>query len=78
MSGLLLIATELRDIRIGSFVPIPKIESCTAPIFGETLEREAIGDSDNLSRATEVAYEFNVMRSLRSLHKNGAYGSQNL
>src|ERR1700688_3019126 len=31
-------------------------------IFGETLKREAIDDSDNLSRATEVAYEFCLRR----------------
>ena len=31
-------------------------------IFGETLKREAINDSDNLSRVTEVAYEFSVRR----------------
>ena len=29
-------------------------------IFGETSKHEAIDDSDNLSRATEVAYEFSV------------------
>jgi hypothetical protein len=28
----------------------------------ETLKREAIDDSDNLSRVTEVAYEFSVRR----------------
>jgi hypothetical protein len=31
-------------------------------IFGETLKREAIDDSDNLSRVTEVAYQFSVRR----------------
>ena len=31
-------------------------------ISGETLKREAIDDSDNLSRATEVAYEFCLRR----------------
>jgi hypothetical protein len=31
-------------------------------IFGETLKREAIDDSDNLSRATKVAHEFCVGR----------------
>jgi hypothetical protein len=34
---------------------VAKVESCIAPNFGETLNREAIDDSDNLSRATEVA-----------------------
>jgi hypothetical protein len=31
-------------------------------IFGETLKRGAIDDSDDLSRVTEVAYEFSVRR----------------
>jgi hypothetical protein len=31
-------------------------------IFGETLKREAIDDSYNLSHVTEVAYEFSVRR----------------
>jgi hypothetical protein len=31
-------------------------------IIGGTLERAAIDDSYNLSRATEVAYEFSVRR----------------
>ena len=31
-------------------------------IFGETLKRQAIDDSDNLNRVTEVAYEFSVRR----------------
>jgi hypothetical protein len=34
----------------------------SVPIFGETLKREAIDDSDNLGRATEVAYQFSVKR----------------
>ena len=44
--------------------PIVLQKSKVAPvqIFGETLRREAIDDSDNLSRATEVAYEFCVRR----------------
>ena len=37
---------------------VAKVESCISRIFGEILNREAIDDSDNLSRATEVAYEF--------------------
>jgi hypothetical protein len=46
------------------FVPIllQKSKVASARIFGETLKREAIVDSDNLSRATEVAYEFSVRR----------------
>ena len=39
---------------------VAKVESCTSPLFGETLKREAIDDSHNLSRVTEVAYEFGV------------------
>jgi hypothetical protein len=31
-------------------------------IFGETLDRDAIDDSDNLSGIAEVAYEFSVRR----------------
>jgi hypothetical protein len=38
----------------------PKVASVR--IFGETIEREAIDDSYNLSRVTEVAYEFCVGR----------------
>lgn len=41
---------------------VAKVESCTVKIFSETLKREAIDDSDNLSRATEVAYEFCARR----------------
>jgi len=41
---------------------VAKVESCIGPNFGETLKREAINDSYNLSRATKVAYEFSVRR----------------
>jgi hypothetical protein len=46
------------------FAPIvlQKSKVASARIFGKTLRREAIDDSDNLSRATEVAYEFSVGR----------------
>jgi len=46
------------------FVPIvlQKSKVASARIFGETLKRETIDDSDNLSRITEVAYEFSVRR----------------
>jgi hypothetical protein len=49
---------------VGAFVPIllQKSKVASVPILGETLKREAIDDSDNLSRATEVAYEFSVER----------------
>jgi hypothetical protein len=51
----------LRHLR---FVPILLQKSKVAPllIFGETLKRKAIDDSYNLSRVTEVAYEFSVRR----------------
>ena len=42
---------------------VAKVESCTVRIFGETLKREPVDDSDYLSRATEVAYEFCLRRS---------------
>jgi hypothetical protein len=43
-------------------VPIllQKSKVASVRVFGETLKREAIDDSHNLSRATEVAYEFSV------------------
>ena len=41
---------------------LQKSKVASARIFGETLKREAIDDSDNLSRVTEVAYEFSVRR----------------
>ncbi len=41
---------------------LQKSKVASAGIFGETLKRETIDDSDNLSRATEVAYEFSVRR----------------
>ena len=46
------------------FVPIllQKSKVASVRIFGESLKREAIDDSDNLSRVTEVAYEFSVRR----------------
>jgi predicted nucleotidyltransferase len=46
------------------FVPIvlQKSKVASVRIFGETLKREAIDDSDNLSRVTEVANEFSVRR----------------
>jgi hypothetical protein len=39
---------------------LQKSKVASVLIFGEALNRKAIGDSDNLSRATEVAYEFSV------------------
>jgi hypothetical protein len=47
-----------------SFVPIllQKSKVASVRIFSETLKREAIDDSNDLSRITEVAYEFSVRR----------------
>jgi hypothetical protein len=39
---------------------LQKSKVASVRIFGETLKHEAIDDSDNLSRATEVADEFSV------------------
>jgi hypothetical protein len=41
---------------------LQKSKVASVRIFGETLKREAIDDSDNLSRVTEVAHEFSVRR----------------
>jgi hypothetical protein len=41
---------------------VAKVESCRSEFFSEALKRETIGDTDSLSRATEVAYEFSVRR----------------
>ncbi|MBR1280362.1 hypothetical protein [Bradyrhizobium sp. AUGA SZCCT0283] len=43
-------------------VPIllQKSKVASVQIFGETLKHEAIDNSDNLSRVTEIAYEFSV------------------
>ena len=64
MSGLPPIATGWRTSRNGSFVPIllQKSKVASVRIFGEIFEREVIDDSGNLSRFTEVAYEFCVGR----------------
>jgi predicted nucleotidyltransferase len=37
---------------------LQKSKVASVRIFGATLKREAIDDSDNLGRVTEVAYEF--------------------
>jgi len=39
---------------------LQKSKVASVRIFGETLKREVIDDSDDLSRVTEVAYEFCV------------------
>src|ERR1700686_3855048 len=43
-------------------IVLQKSKVAPVQIFGETLRREAIDDSDKLSRATEVAYEFCLRR----------------
>ena len=56
---------KCRDVRVESVmrtILLHKSKVVSVRIFGETLKREAIDDSDNLSRATEVAYEFCVRR----------------
>jgi hypothetical protein len=45
-----------------SGILLQKSKVASARIFGETLKRKAIDDSDNLSRVTEAAYEFSVRR----------------
>jgi len=50
-----------RTVRVRFWqILLQKSKVASARIFGETLKHEAIDDSDNLSRATEVAYEFSV------------------
>ena len=41
---------------------LQKSKVASVRIFGEITKREPVNDSDNLSRATEVAYEFCVRR----------------
>jgi hypothetical protein len=43
-------------------IVLQKSKVASVRIFGEALNGEAINDSHNLSRATEVAYEFSVRR----------------
>ena len=52
------LARHIRSVPI----VLQKSKVASVRIFGETLKREAIGDSYSLSRATEVAYEFCVRR----------------
>jgi hypothetical protein len=41
---------------------LQKSKVASVRIFDEALKREAIDDSNSLSRITEVAYEFSVRR----------------
>jgi hypothetical protein len=43
-------------------IVLQKSKVAPVRIFGEALKGEAINDSHNLSRATEVAHEFSVRR----------------
>jgi hypothetical protein len=43
-------------------IVLQKSKVASVRIFGETLKREAIDNSDNLGCVTEVAYEFSVRR----------------
>ena len=63
-SAFLPLATTERTSLEVRFVPtvLQKSKVASVRIFGKTLKREAIDDSDNLSRATDVAYEFCVRR----------------
>jgi hypothetical protein len=63
-SGLPRSTDIIRPARLVRLVPIQlqKSKVASVRIFGETLKREAIGDSNDLSRITEVAYEFSVRR----------------
>ena len=54
-----------RDVRPESVmrsILLQKSKVASVRIFGETLKHEVIDNSANLSRATEVAYEFCVRR----------------
>jgi hypothetical protein len=45
-----------------SWILLQKSKVASVRLFGETLKREPVGDSDNLSRVAEVAYEFSLRR----------------
>jgi predicted nucleotidyltransferase len=64
MSALARITDSGQTSRHVRKVPIvlQKSKVASVRIFGETLKRKAIDDSDTLSRVTEVAYEFSVRR----------------
>jgi predicted nucleotidyltransferase len=51
---------HFRVMSASAQILLQKSKVASVRIFGETLKHEAIDDSDNLSRATEVAYEFSV------------------
>jgi len=51
-----------RNIRRDGPIVLQKSKVAGLGIFRENTKREAIADSYNLNRATEVAYEFNARR----------------
>jgi hypothetical protein len=53
---------RLRPISALPLILLQKSKVASVRIYGEILKREAIDDSDNLNRVTEVAYEFSVRR----------------
>jgi hypothetical protein len=53
---------RMNGVSVLPSILLQKSKVASVRIFGETLKREAIDDSDNLSRVTEVAYEFSVRR----------------
>src|SRR3984885_2611727 len=50
----------LRGMSASPSILLQKSKVASVRIFGETLKREAVDDSDDLSRAPEFAYEFSV------------------
>jgi hypothetical protein len=52
---------------------LQKSKVASVRIFGETLKHEAIDDSDNFSRATEVAYQFSLRGAKRLLQHYRAH-----
>jgi hypothetical protein len=53
---------HVRSSSVIGRIVLQKSKVASVRIFGEALKREAIDDSHNLSRATEVAYEFSARR----------------
>jgi len=48
------------DLSHSGWIVLQKSKVAGLRIFAKNPKREAIADSSNLNRATEVAYEFNV------------------
>jgi len=56
-------ANDMRTSDVRSWpIVLQKSKVAGLRIFAKNPKREAIADSYNLNRATEVAYEFNVRR----------------